>query len=335
MPTCPNGHATTATDYCDTCGAPVDAAAAEPAPAAPAADASAVAGEPAATAAKVCPTCHGVNPPNALFCEACGYDFTTGSLPRPSTFDLDAPAPAPAPVEFDLDAPVPAPALPEEPVEADVVSVSGPEGAPGASSSWAPAPALPDEPVDADVIEEAPAIPVPVAPAIPVPAAPAIPVPAAPEAVPAPVAPAPQPVAPEQPTGPAEWVAEVWIDPDWYAGQDSPDQLPSPGLPRIVGLRKRASLIGRPSRSRGITPDIDAEPDTGVSRRHAELTTDGSRWWVEDLGSANGTYVGLAGAPLPEQPIGGRTELGADARVYVGSWTRIVVRRADADEADL
>ena len=36
----------------------------------------------------------------------------------------------------------------------------------------------------------------------------------------------------------------VWIDPDWYAGQDSPDQLPSPGLPRVVGLRKRTLLIG-------------------------------------------------------------------------------------------
>jgi len=103
----------------------------------------------------------------------------------------------------------------------------------------------------------------------------------------------------------------------------------------VVGLRKRTLLIGRPSRSRGITPDVDCEPDTGVSRRHAELTTDGTRWWVDDVGSSNGTYVGQAGAPLPLDPIKGRTELGEDARVYVGSWTRVVVRRANPDEVDL
>ena len=329
MPTCPNGHATTATDYCDTCGAPLDAAAEPAAPAATEPEA-AQSGPVAADAAKPCPNCHGVNPPNALFCEACGYDFTTGSLPRLSTLAPDAAAPAepqpeaaaepepeaaaepaaaePVPVPadvFDLDAPAPA-------AEAVEIDLDAP------APVQAPAAVTPEEPVDAEVIEEAPPAPVAAA-AAPAPATPMAPVPPAPEA----------------PAGKAEWVAEVWIDPDWYAGQDSPDQLPSPGLPRIVGLRKRASLIGRPSRSRGITPDIDAEPDTGVSRRHAELTTDGTRWWIEDLGSSNGTYVGRAGAPLPEQPITRRTVLAEDARVYVGSWTRIVVRRADPEEADL
>ena len=30
-----------------------------------------------------CPNCETPNLPEALFCEACGYDFTTGTMPRP------------------------------------------------------------------------------------------------------------------------------------------------------------------------------------------------------------------------------------------------------------
>ena len=122
---------------------------------------------------------------------------------------------------------------------------------------------------------------------------------------------------------------------DWYAAQGSTDPLPSPGLPDIVALIKPSSLIGRVSHSRGIFPDVDCELDTGCSRRHAMLTTDGTRWWVEDLGSANGTFVGQLGTALPDQPIAARTEVDMDARIYVGSWTRIVIRPAAPDEADL
>lgn len=385
MATCPNGHVSASTDYCDTCGAPMGASAqpdpavaaekvlaGEPTPVATGGVQPGLGGVPAAGgASKACPNCRGVNPPNALFCEECGYDFTTGSLPRgaepaaPAQTDAAGAAPAAVPAaSLDLDGPDPAaPAVPEftlpgddDPgvVDADVVSVSEPEDASPAAPVGAPAeePVAepvdapgPEGPVDADVIEDEPTpAPEPIPVAEPVEAAvevpPAVPpVAAGVPAVAAEPTPAAEPVEAAEPepvaSGAAEWVAEVWIDPDWYAGQDNPDQLPSPGLPRVIGLRKRASLIGRPSRSRGITPDIDCEPDTGVSRRHAELATDGTRWWVEDLGSSNGTYVGEAGEPLPEEPIRGRAELGEDSRVYVGSWTRIVVRRANPDEADL
>ena len=89
-----------------------------------------------------------------------------------------------------------------------------------------------------------------------------------------------------------DWVAEVWIDPAWYEAQESPDPMPSPGLPEVVPLRDTSLLVGRTSRSRNIHPDIDCGTDSGVSRRQAQLTTDGTRWWVEDLDSANGTFVG-------------------------------------------
>ena len=143
------------------------------------------------------------------------------------------------------------------------------------------------------------------------------------------------------PAGPGEavetgfdWVAEVWIDPAWYEAQESPDPLPSPGLPGVVPLRDTSLLVGRTSRSRNIHPGIDCDDDSGVSRRQAQLTTDGDRWWVEDLESANGTFVAPASAPLPEDPIpvGVKHELAPDDRVYVGAWTRLVIRPATDEE---
>ncbi len=232
MSTCPAGHETTATDYCDVCGIAMGAAPSPEAAPAAVSDASPDAG--------TCPNCSAANPANALFCEACGYDFTTGSMPRP----VSPPT-----------VPVPAPTVPDA----------------GAN----PSPALTDR-----------------------------------------------------------WVAEIWIDPDWYVDQKSTDPLPSPGLPLVVQLKNTSVLIGRTSRSRNITPDIDLSSDNGISRRHAQLTTDGSRWWVEDLGSSNGTYVGGNVGALPTTPVppGQKQEVSADDRIYVGAWTRIVVRRATEGE---
>jgi hypothetical protein len=278
---CPNGHASAADDYCDTCGAPIAAASTLDAPAAagvgaerpatPAAPSSG-GGEPAAAGAVTCPSCSTDNPAGSLFCEACGYDFTTGTMPRPpdgegapSALDLgpaaQAPAPAPAP-----DAPAPDAA------------------APAATQ--------------------------------------------APEATQAPAAPSVAPPVPVQ------WVTEVWVDPDWYDAQESEEACPSPGLPAVVPLSRRSILVGRPSASRSIHPDIDCSGDIGVSRRQAQLTTDGQRWWVEDLQSANGTYVGAASGPLPTSPLppGQRHELAEDDRIYLGAWTRLVVRRATPEE---
>ncbi|HWU21069.1 MAG TPA: FHA domain-containing protein [Nocardioides sp.] len=246
--TCPAGHQSSADDYCDVCGLPIgDQAsvvpAAEEAAAPPAVED--VAQEPSQDQEPaVCPNCTVVNPANALFCEACGYDFTTGSMPRPTAPPPDAGAESPPPI--------------------------------------AAAPTTP--------------------------AAPAI--------------------APG-------WVAEIWIDPDWYAAQESDDPLPSAGLPTVVPLRVRSLLVGRASQSRGIHPDIDLSSDTGISRRHCQLTTDGTRWWVEDLGSSNGTYVADAVGPLPTTPLvqGQKRELDGDDRIYLGAWTRLVIRKATHGES--
>ena len=65
------------------------------------------------------------------------------------------------------------------------------------------------------------------------------------------------------------------------------------------------------------------------------LSTDGTRWWIEDLNSANGTFVGAATGMLPAMPIPqGRVELNPGQRIYVGAWTRIVIRKATDDELE-
>jgi hypothetical protein len=259
--TCPNGHPSGSSDYCDTCGAPISQPVAPEAnnpsgsssapgpsgddsgggaPVVP--DVPAASGAPAPSATQPCPNCTLVNTADALFCEGCGYDFTTGTMPRQ---------------------------------------------------------AAPTNPLDLG-------------------AAPA------PETLPDSVA----------PSAGVEWVAEVWVDPDWYAEQDSDQPCPSPGLPLVVALAGQSLLIGRHSHSRNIHPEIECSADIGVSRRQAQLTTDGQRWWVEDLQSSNGTYLAAAGGPLPTEalPPGQRREVAPDDRIYVGAWTAIVVRRATPEE---
>jgi FHA domain len=228
--TCPQGHESTTSDFCDVCGEPIGAAAVS-APAAPSSATPSSSGpesaltlDPPATAPlQQCPNCGGTNPGDALFCEECGYDFTTGQLPGP-------------------------------------------------------------------------------------------------------IVPMPDPG--------ADWVAEVWIDSDWFAFQDSPGGCATSGAPTVVPIRGATALIGRPSKSRNLMPEIDCTTDGAVSHRHAQLKLDHDRWYVEDLGSTNGTFVGAPDQSLPTAPLEPqkRHELADDERVYVGAWTRIVVRRATDDE---
>ena len=108
-------------------------------------------------------------------------------------------------------------------------------------------------------------------------------------------------------------------------------------MPVVVPLKTTSILVGRTSRSRNIHPDIDLTTDNGISRRHCQFTTDGSRWWVEDLGSSNGTYVGGPLGALPTTPLspGEKREIATDERVYLGAWSRIVIRKAAPGELEL
>jgi hypothetical protein len=284
--TCPDGHRSESEDYCDVCGLALDGDAAAGTPEPAEEEPTAPDLPPVRTSGQECPNCAATNPADALFCEACGYDYTTGTMPRPLESLLT---------------------LPE-----DSGSPAAPAGRPAGTrdtSGEATEPEAAERPAEGPGQGQGQG------------KGQSDPSPAAGRGSTAPVLETP-------------WVAEVWIDPDWYQDQGSGDPMPSPGLPTVVLLRHASSLIGRSSRSRGIAPEVDISGDPGVSRRHAQLTTDGSRWFVEDLGSANGTYVGAAAGGMPDNPVpaGQRRELAAGEQIYLGAWSRLVIREAAEGE---
>jgi DNA-binding winged helix-turn-helix (wHTH) protein len=84
---------------------------------------------------------------------------------------------------------------------------------------------------------------------------------------------------------------------------------------REIPLAEGENLIGR---------DYDALiriDSPKISRRHARITIEGERVWLEDLGSRNGTL-------LNEKPVKRRIRLGDGDRIGFGSYL-IVFRRAD------
>lgn len=75
---CPNGHVSGDPEWCDTCGAPMTPMASVPPVPTP------VPTPLSTTVAPVsCPHCGSMNSADNLFCESCGYDFTTGQVPEP------------------------------------------------------------------------------------------------------------------------------------------------------------------------------------------------------------------------------------------------------------
>jgi len=55
------------------------------------------------------------------------------------------------------------------------------------------------------------------------------------------------------------------------------------------------AVLGRLDATRGVFPDVDLTPDGGleggVSRRHARVHQQKLQFFIEDLGSANGTFL--------------------------------------------
>ena len=61
------------------------------------------------------------------------------------------------------------------------------------------------------------------------------------------------------------------------------------GNEKIFDKPAESVIIGRPRH--GVQVDIDLTPDLRVSRPHARISVAGGHYWIEDLGSANGTEV--------------------------------------------
>lgn len=94
------------------------------------------------------------------------------------------------------------------------------------------------------------------------------------------------------------WSAVITPDRDCFETAGEAAQrftFPTSDQPRRVTLSDTTVRIGRHSRSRAVTPEIDLTvppADPGVSREHARLLTqpDGS-WAVIDEGSENGAVI--------------------------------------------
>ena len=242
-----------------------------------------------------CPHCHATSVGDVAFCGSCGYDFVTGVTPDEPAEDDEEEAPQ---RPTGMQAAEPHEAYIDPRRDADDIELPTGPGEIALS---------PDE----------------------LPQRPEVPPPTPPTADKEYVAHERAEHRPPSRLLSAEWVAEVWVDHAWAATRDSEQPLPDAGMPEVVALTADNVVIGRTNIERGLHPDIDAGTDAGVSIRHAQLTSDGERWWIEDLDTSNGTFVSTVGLDLPTRPIerGLRVLLDEDDRVYLGGWTRLMLRR--------
>src|SRR5215831_11109402 len=72
------------------------------------------------------------------------------------------------------------------------------------------------------------------------------------------------------------------------------------GNEKVFDQSSDAVVLGR--QRPGVHVDIDLSPDLRVSRPHARISAEDGDYWIEDLGSANGTEV-------DGQPIKGKGKL--------------------------
>ena len=82
-------------------------------------------------------------------------------------------------------------------------------------------------------------------------------------------------------------------------------------------MNEDEAQIGRWDADGGIFPDVDLDaddPEAKVSRRHARITRRGEQYFIEDLGSTNGTFINRGRRLLP----GDRQPLNDGDEVIVG-----------------
>ncbi|GLW09562.1 hypothetical protein Misp01_46910 [Microtetraspora sp. NBRC 13810] len=317
MATCPDGHASDATDYCDVCGmsmaaAPTPASAAPAAPPSPAPPAPAAAG--AGEGRTSCPDCQAGR--TGRFCEECGYDFAvevSGAV-RMAQQSAQTPRLGAAPAR-------PIPGTSGDSRHSRQIPASGyplptaqpPQGA-GAqpqtgTGAHPPHTSGPQAPPETGSYAATGAY------------------------TPSWTGAAARPAAESGPAG--GWEAVVVADRAYYesviaqGGPDAPRVAFPPYCPeRRFPVRGGQVRIGRYSRSRNLTPEIDLSgppEDPGVSHLHAVLLAqpDGS-WTLVDPGSANGTTVNDSPVPLAQNvPV----PVGDGDRIRLGAWTVITLRK--------
>lgn len=238
-----------------------------------------------------CDNCSVAYGPDDLFCENCGYDFVTGSLPT----EADGVVPGPSIVAPSAAALAEAPSVLEQSRSAGS-GAGGDGGSPQAATpagAGRPAPGTDSETSGADQSASASgnSTSFPDVPRI---------------------------------------MVTVSVDRDFFDevvndGEiDFPDPVPAD---QELSLAGQEFHIGRTSESRAIHPDIDVAAltnDQAVSSRHAVLrVADDGTLTIVDVGSTNGTF--LDGVDSEAITDGVPHELKPGIAVYVGAWTRLVV----------
>jgi pSer/pThr/pTyr-binding forkhead associated (FHA) protein len=108
------------------------------------------------------------------------------------------------------------------------------------------------------------------------------------------------------------------------AGEDEEDEKPTTLRIIISESGRQVQLpaapeiyLGRLDAIHGLFPDldltVDGGPEGGVSRRHARILQEGNRFLIEDVGSANGTFLnGQRLTPYLPHPLqkGDKLQLG-------------------------
>ncbi|WP_431873151.1 FHA domain-containing protein [Nocardiopsis eucommiae] len=133
----------------------------------------------------------------------------------------------------------------------------------------------------------------------------------------------------------SRWRAVVAADPAYYQymvnqGLLDPNRIvfPAGGRPRRVSLQGDRVHVGRHSRSRGFTPEIDLGGpggDPAISHIHAILLArPGDTWSLLDPGSTNGTTINGTANPIPHHV---EVPLNDSDRIYVGAWTVIIIQK--------
>jgi len=258
-----------------------------------------------------CPFCHTMNEDGALFCETCKSDLTgvpsegVGHAPPPIIPAVPVMAePVMAEAVLAEAVPVMAEAVPMMAEAVPYMAEAVPVMAEAVPLSAEPVHVIAEVvPLEAEPVEPYPAVPIPVPlvseapPAPPPPAPPPIPVPA-----PAPAAFAPPPPPPPAPPPPAPPPVAAAHAPA-PAGEGG-SVLPPGSQPRLLVLRGQKRNVEYPiyeglnylGRADDKPVDIDLEdqepPDrVWCSRQHAVISFEDSQVFIEDLNSANGTYV--------------------------------------------
>ncbi|HZQ08544.1 MAG TPA: FHA domain-containing protein [Anaerolineae bacterium] len=244
-----------------------------------------------------CPNCHTENQAGSAFCDNCGFALANeSSTPQATAPSPAAASPSASPLRAQKEMIKCAVCGTEnDPSNTYCENCGSPLTAPAASASNSPLP-LPTPTASATPSSPAPAVSTPP----PTASAPAQPAPNVnlPDEIPASMLnPAPPAVMPT----PVPNVRPKIILP-------TPSNQPPPaGHPRLVLVSSGTYfdldgyselLIGRVDPTSDIFPEVDLTAhggdEGGVSRRHARITLAGNQYFVEDLDSSNGSWLGTS-----------------------------------------